>query len=140
MNISAGIGFNQERGEARPPIFARTLNSSAHANGANSLRGSGGAGPISVDIDQVWRWRRRLAYFLRKTVCQEAVVLNILIRPIMFLSAAIAAFFVARDAPNFTIIQMVVGLFLTLALVAIGAFWETLSDCFRRKGKTREPL
>lgn len=71
---------------------------------------------------------------------QEAAVLNILIRPIMFLSAAIAAFFVAKDAPNFTVIQMVVGLFLIVALVAIGAFWETLSDRFRRKGKTREPL
>jgi MFS family permease len=67
-------------------------------------------------------------------------VLNILIRPIMFLSAAIAAFFVARDAPNFTIIQMVVGLLLIVALVAIGPFWETLSDRFGRKGNSREPL
>lgn len=64
-------------------------------------------------------------------------MLNLLIRPIMFLSAAIAAFFVARDAPNFTVIQMVVGLFLIVALVAIGAFWETLADRFGRKGKSR---
>jgi hypothetical protein len=55
----------------------------------------------------------------------------------MFLSAAIAAFFVARDAPNFTVIQMVVGLFLIVALIAIGAFWETLTDRFDRKGKSR---
>ncbi|HVX37408.1 MAG TPA: hypothetical protein VHC71_14430 [Hyphomicrobium sp.] len=64
-------------------------------------------------------------------------MLNILIRPIMFLSAAIAAFFVARDAPNFTVIQMVVGLFLIVAFIAIGAFWETLTDRFDRKGKSR---
>jgi hypothetical protein len=67
-------------------------------------------------------------------------VLNLLIRPIMFLSAAIAAFFVARDAPNFTVIQMVVGLLLIVALVGIGAFWETLADRFGRKSKPREPL
>ena len=67
-------------------------------------------------------------------------MLNILIRPIMFLSAAIAAFFVARDAPNFTIIQMVVGLLLIVALVAIGAFWETLSDRLGRKSNSRKPL
>lgn len=67
-------------------------------------------------------------------------MLNLLIRPIMFLSAAIAAFFVARDAPNFTIIQMIIGLLLIVALVAIGAFWETLTGRFGRKSKSREPL
>lgn len=67
-------------------------------------------------------------------------MLNLLIRPIMFLAAAIAAVFVAQDAPNFGIIQMVVGLFLIVALVAIGAFWETLSDRWRSKPKSREPL
>ena len=67
-------------------------------------------------------------------------MLNLLVRPIMFLSALIAAVFVARDAPNFTIIQMVVGLLLIVALVGIGAFWETLADRFRRKGKSRESL
>jgi hypothetical protein len=35
---------------------------------------------------------------------------------------------------------MVVGLFLIVALVAIGAFWEVLADRFGRKGKSREPL
>jgi len=58
----------------------------------------------------------------------------------MFISALIAAVFVARDAPNFGIIQMVIGLFLIVALVAIGAFWETLTDRSRSKAKSREPL
>lgn len=67
-------------------------------------------------------------------------MLNLLVRPIMFFSAAIAAFFVARDAPNFTVVQMVVGLLLIVALVGIGAFWESLADHFGRKSKPREPL
>ena len=67
-------------------------------------------------------------------------MLNLLVRPIMFLSALIAAIFVAQDAPNFTIIQMVVGLLLIVALVAIGACWETFAARFRRDGKSREPL
>ncbi|MFA7305435.1 MAG: hypothetical protein WC026_02040 [Hyphomicrobium sp.] len=67
-------------------------------------------------------------------------MLNLLVRPIMFLSALIAAVFVARDAPNFTIIQMVVGLLLIVALVGIGACWETIAARFRRDGKSREPL
>ena len=67
-------------------------------------------------------------------------MLNLLVRPIMFISALIAAVFVARDAPNFGIIQMGIGLFLIVALVAIGAFWETLTDRSRSKAKSREPL
>ncbi len=67
-------------------------------------------------------------------------MLNFLVRPIMFLSALIAAVFVARDAPNFTVIQMVVGLLLIVTLVGIGACWETFSARFRRNGKSREPL
>ena len=38
-------------------------------------------------------------------------MINFVLRPITFLAAAIAAFFVARGAPNFTVVQMVVGLF-----------------------------
>ena len=45
----------------------------------------------------------------------------------------IAGWFVARDAVNFNIIQMVVAVFLITAIVAIAAFWETLSDWFKSK-------
>jgi hypothetical protein len=59
--------------------------------------------------------------------------MNLLLRPIMFLAAIIAGWFVASDAVNFTIIQMVVSLFLIAIIVAIAAFWETLSDWYASK-------
>ena len=51
-----------------------------------------------------------------------------LVRPIMFVAAVIAGWFVARDAVNFSVIQMVVALFLVTALVAVAALVETLTD------------
>lgn len=59
--------------------------------------------------------------------------MNLLLRPVMFFAAIIAGWFVARDAVNFNIIQMVVALFLITAVVAAAAFWETLSDWFKSK-------
>ncbi len=55
-------------------------------------------------------------------------MVNLLLRPIMLLAAAIAGWFVAEDAVNFDIIQMVVALFLITIVVAVAAFWETLSE------------
>lgn len=55
-------------------------------------------------------------------------MVNLLLRPIMLLAAAIAGWFVAEDAVNFDIIQMVVALFLITLVVAVAAFWETLSE------------
>ena len=51
-----------------------------------------------------------------------------LIRPIMLVAAVIAGWFVARDAVNFSIIQMVVALLLVTALVAVAAVVEALAD------------
>ncbi len=59
--------------------------------------------------------------------------MNLLLRPVMFFAAIIAGWFVARDAVNFNVIQMVVALFLITAIVAIAAFWETLSDWLKSK-------
>lgn len=64
-------------------------------------------------------------------------MLNILMRPIMIVAAIIAGWFVARDAVNFTIIQMVVALFLITALVALAAFWETVSEWLRTRKDAR---
>jgi len=50
-----------------------------------------------------------------------------LVRPIMIVAAVIAGWFVARDAVNFSIIQMVVVLLLVAALAA-AAILETLAD------------
>jgi ABC-type uncharacterized transport system permease subunit len=66
-------------------------------------------------------------------------MLNFIIRPIMILAAAIAGYFVARDAVNFTIIQMVVALFLITVLVALAAFWEFFSERFSLRGSRRKP-
>jgi hypothetical protein len=60
-------------------------------------------------------------------------MINLLLRPVMLFAAIIAGWFVARDAVNFNIIQMVVAVFLITAIVAIAAFWETLSDWFKSK-------
>jgi hypothetical protein len=51
-----------------------------------------------------------------------------LVRPIMLVAAVIAGWFVARDAVNFSIIQMVVALLLVTALVAVAAVVEALAD------------
>ncbi len=64
-------------------------------------------------------------------------MLNLLVRPIMIIAAIIASWFVARDAVNFTIIQLVVALFLITLIVAIGAFWETLTDWFKDRKNLR---
>jgi ABC-type uncharacterized transport system permease subunit len=60
-------------------------------------------------------------------------MLNLIIRPIMILAAFIASYFVARNAVNFTIVQMVVALLLITGLVAVAAFWEFLADRLNAK-------
>ena len=62
-------------------------------------------------------------------------MLNLIIRPIMIVAALIAGWFVARDAVNFNVIQLVVALFLLTAIVAIGACWESISDWLRDRKK-----
>jgi hypothetical protein len=49
----------------------------------------------------------------------------------MLVAAVIAGWFVARDAANFTIVQMVVAVFLLTALVAVAACWEVLRSWLR---------
>lgn len=55
-------------------------------------------------------------------------MVNLLLRPVMFLAAIVTGWFVAEDAVNFNVIEMVVALFLITIIVAVAAFWETLSD------------
>jgi hypothetical protein len=66
-------------------------------------------------------------------------MVNLLLRPVMFLAAAIAGWFVAEDAVKFDVIQMVVALFLITVIVAVAAFWETLSDWFTSKNSRPKP-
>ncbi|WP_334149880.1 hypothetical protein [Hyphomicrobium sp.] len=60
-------------------------------------------------------------------------ILYWLIRPILLLAAIIAGWFVAEEAPNFGVVQMVVAVFLIAALVGLAAFWEALMDWTRRR-------
>jgi hypothetical protein len=48
----------------------------------------------------------------------------------MFIASIITAWFVARDAANFEIIQMVISLLLITLLLAIAAFWPYLVAWF----------
>ena len=52
----------------------------------------------------------------------------------MGVGGLIAGWFVARDAPNFTFIQMVITLILIVAGVAVLAFWPKL---FKRRNRTK---
>ena len=64
-------------------------------------------------------------------------MLNWILRPIMVIAAVIAGWFVARDAVNFSVIQMVVGLLLITTLVAIAACWEMIADRLKSKKNVR---
>lgn len=58
-------------------------------------------------------------------------VLSWLIRPILLVAAAIAGWFVAEDAANFGVVQMVVAVVLITGLVALAAFWEAVLERWR---------
>jgi hypothetical protein len=60
-------------------------------------------------------------------------ILSWLIRPLLFLAAIIAGWFVAEDAANFGVVQMVVAVFLIAALVGLAAFWEALIERIRER-------
>ena len=62
-------------------------------------------------------------------------MLNWAIRLVMVISAFVAGLFVARDATNFHIVQMVVALFVITLIVAISAYLEVLLDRFRNRKK-----
>jgi hypothetical protein len=60
-------------------------------------------------------------------------MLSWVVRAIMFAAAIIAGWFVARDAVNFGVIQLVAALFLITAFVAVAAFWEALAERLKSK-------
>ncbi len=54
-------------------------------------------------------------------------MLRIIAQAILWISGLIAAFFVAKDEPNFPLLQMTVGLVL-LAVVSVVIWWITNPD------------
>lgn len=51
-----------------------------------------------------------------------------LVRVLMVLAAAIAAWFVARDAANFSVVQALVLLILMAILPFVAVYWAVLRD------------
>lgn len=56
-----------------------------------------------------------------------------LVRIVMALAGVIAGWFVARDAANFGVIQLVVSLLLITFVVAVAAFWPSLVAWLRNR-------
>jgi len=65
-------------------------------------------------------------------------ILSWLIRPLLFLAAIMAGWFVAEDAANFGVVQMVMAVLLITALVALAAFWEALIGWLRDRGNSAD--
>jgi len=63
----------------------------------------------------------------------DQVVLGWFVRIVLAVAGAIAGLFVAREAPNFSIIQMSIALFLITTLVAGAAFGPTLLARLRNR-------
>ena len=56
-----------------------------------------------------------------------------IVRIILSVAALITGWFVARDAPNFGIVQLAVGLLLVTAFLAVAAFWKQLLAWLKRR-------
>ena len=59
-------------------------------------------------------------------------MLGWIVRMLLVIAGSITSWFVAHDALNFNIIQMVVAVFLFTLAVMIAAFWQELSDLIKR--------
>lgn len=59
-------------------------------------------------------------------------MLQWLLRLLLVISGSIASWFVARDALNFPIVQMVIAVVLFTLLIGIIAFWPELKNWLQR--------
>jgi hypothetical protein len=60
-------------------------------------------------------------------------MLDWIVRLLLVVSGSIASWFVARDALNFAIFQMVIAVLLFTSIIIIAAFWSALKNWFKRK-------
>lgn len=60
-------------------------------------------------------------------------MLDWIVRLLLVISGAITSWFVARDALNFAVVQMVIAVLLFTLVIFIAAFWSTLKNWFKRK-------
>jgi uncharacterized membrane protein len=63
-------------------------------------------------------------------------MINWIIRIVMLMASVVTGWFVARDAANFDVIRMAVGLLLITFFISVAAFWPSLVTWFRTR---REP-
>lgn len=56
-----------------------------------------------------------------------------LVTPLMALAAAIAALFIAPEAANFGVLQMVISVLLFASLVALVVFWGPIMEWLRNR-------
>lgn len=66
----------------------------------------------------------RLSLMLGTASMQEAIIISWAIRGFLIASGFLASCLVARDAPQFGIMQMAVMLILIVFIVAVVAFWS----------------
>ena len=59
-------------------------------------------------------------------------MLGLIVRIFLVLGGFVASFFVTRDALNFDIVQMVIGILLFTFAVAMFSFWPYLKKCIIR--------
>jgi VIT1/CCC1 family predicted Fe2+/Mn2+ transporter len=72
------------------------------------------------------------------THSQEAAVVAWITRILLALAASITGWFVAKDSPNFGVVQMMVATCVLALLCLIFAFWpERWSHFINRLGKSR---
>ncbi|MFT4058054.1 MAG: hypothetical protein QM652_00740 [Legionella sp.] len=58
---------------------------------------------------------------------------NWIIRALLVISGSITSWFVAQDALNFAIVQMVIAVLLFTLVIFIIAFWPLVKKLFKRK-------
>lgn len=56
-----------------------------------------------------------------------------IIKLLLVISGSVASWFVARDALNFAIVEMVIAVLLFTIIVFIAAFWSTIRNWFKHK-------
>lgn len=63
-------------------------------------------------------------------------MLGFFARLLLIPAGVIAAWFVAKDSPNFSVVQLVVMLVLVAVVIAVAAFWSTLREVRRKTTDT----
>ncbi|WP_058535206.1 hypothetical protein [Legionella saoudiensis] len=56
-----------------------------------------------------------------------------IIKLLLVISGSVASWFVARDALNFAIVQMVIAVLLFTVVIFIAAFWSTIRNWLKHK-------